>query len=129
MTEGKDQNKKEQIASNVQNDAGAIGRVMARLSLMSNGMAHAGGFYDEPRSQIHELGLIHEEVSEMTWAVRHGNPESKKLTGYSNLEEEAADVFIRLADFCGEHRLRLGPAIVAKMLHNAGRPYKHGKEF
>lgn len=76
-----------------------------------------------------KICLIHAELSEMLEGIREGNPESKKILGFSSAEEEAADTLIRLLDLCKKRGWRLGEATIAKMLYNSGRPYKHGKEF
>lgn len=54
---------------------------------------------------------------------------SAKLPGFSEVEEEFADVVIRLMDFAHAHKLRVAEAIVAKAKYNEGRPHKHGKTF
>lgn len=48
---------------------------------------------------------------------------------FTNEEEEITDAIIRLLDYAGEYRLRIGEAINAKMAHNEGRPHRHGKGF
>lgn len=76
-----------------------------------------------------KIALIHSELSELLEGIREGNPESKKISGFSNAEEEGADILIRLCDLFKKRGWRLGEATIAKMLYNSGRPYKHGKEF
>jgi NTP pyrophosphatase (non-canonical NTP hydrolase) len=85
------------------------------------------------------IALIHAEASEMLEAMRDnggsccigegGKGESSKLPGFSTVEEEAADLVIRLMDFAGGHGLRVGEAISAKLAYNLTRPHKHGKAF
>lgn len=43
------------------------------------------------------------------------------------MEEEIADVFIRLCDFCGRYKIDLGRITLVKMQYNADRPHMHGK--
>lgn len=76
-----------------------------------------------------KLKLMDDELSEAHEAVRSGNPDSVKAEGFSALEEELADVVIRMWDFCGKFDLDVAGAIEAKMAYNAGRPYKHGRKF
>jgi len=76
-----------------------------------------------------KMSLISCEVAEMIEAVRAGNPPDKKLPEFSELEIEAADVFIRLLDFCVENEIDLGVAALSKAGVNSTRPYKHGKKF
>ena len=42
-------------------------------------------------------------------------------------EDEIADVFIRLFDYCGGMNIPIGDHIAAKISYNSTRPYKHGK--
>ena len=91
--------------------------------------AEVNGFHSTDMEEGTAIALMHEELSEALWAVRHGNPESKKIEGFSNLEEEMADVVIRVMDFCQEKGLRLSEAVVQKMIVNAKREYMHGKEL
>lgn len=78
-----------------------------------------------------KISLMHEELSELLGALRSGNPTApcEKVPTINVMEEEAADVLIRLVDFCGEAGIRLGVATLLKMDYNAGRPHMHGKKF
>lgn len=78
-----------------------------------------------------KIALMHEELSELLGAMRSGNPTApcKKVPVINAMEEEAADLLIRLVDFCGEVGIRLGVATLLKMEYNAGRPHMHGKRF
>jgi NTP pyrophosphatase (non-canonical NTP hydrolase) len=67
------------------------------------------------------------EVGEAVEAMRHGNPESEKIPGFSHVEEELADTLIRIFDYCEMKGYNLGGAVIAKMAYNAGRPFLHGK--
>jgi len=42
------------------------------------------------------------------------------------LEDELADVVIRIADFCGSMGIDLEKQVVAKMAYNETRSYRHG---
>src|SRR4051794_27435894 len=67
-----------------------------------------------------KMMLITSEVSEMMDAFRdcpEGSPEEAA---------EAADVLIRLMDYCAARRIDLGAEYLAKMAKNEGRPYLHG---
>lgn len=66
------------------------------------------------------LCLIHSEVSEMLEGVRKGLPDSH-LPDRTAEEVEAADVLIRLLDYCCFRRLDLGGAVLAKLAYNATR--------
>ena len=92
---------------------------------------------------------MHSELSEMLEAFRSGNlkclkkyfcsvQKVEKTIGIidgkasggtrtiTSIEEEVADLFIRLCDFCGRYEIDLGRVTLAKMEYNAQRSHKHG---
>lgn len=103
------------------------------------------GFWDrEPWNFGEKLALIHSELSEMFEAWRKGqsisdkdivieDPSFEELPGQRSsrrritaIEEEVADVFIRLMDLCGKLNIDVGRVVVAKMKYNASRSHMHG---
>lgn len=74
------------------------------------------------------IALMHSELSEALEYYRKGNGPSDHIM-FSGLEEEFADVIIRILDTAHKMNLHLGAAILAKMNFNESRPYKHGKKF
>lgn len=101
------------------------------------------GFWTGPENDNTptKIALMHSELSEMLEAYRKGNPlcdkkmpdgnpilvqTGAKPRGITSMEEEVADLFIRLADFCGRHNIDLGVVVLAKMKYNATRPHLHG---
>ena len=84
------------------------------------------GWWDAPRSIGEVLMLVVTELAEAMEAYREGNPESEKIRGFSRMEEELADVMIRLLDLAENEGFNLEAAVLAKMAYNEDRPYRHG---
>jgi NTP pyrophosphatase (non-canonical NTP hydrolase) len=68
-----------------------------------------------------KIALLHSELTEMLEAVRNND--------LVNEAEEAADVQVRLLDYCGGFGIDLGEGFHNKMLANYKRPHRHGKGF
>jgi NTP pyrophosphatase (non-canonical NTP hydrolase) len=92
-----------------------------------NAIAH--GWWEEERSFGELIALMHSELSEALEYDRKGNGQSDHIPEFTGVEEELADVVIRIFDYCGRKNLRLGEAVIAKMKFNESRPYKHGKKY
>lgn len=67
-----------------------------------------------------KLALIHSEVSEALEAFRNDDD--------GNLEEELADVVIRVLDLAAFRGYDLETAILEKMRKNSQRPHMHGRK-
>ena len=79
---------------------------------------------------IEKVALEHSELSERLERLRKDpNKMDEHCPEFLNLEIEAADLIIRVMDWCGRRNLRIGEAVMAKMKYNATREYKHGKSF
>lgn len=77
------------------------------------------------------LALMHSEISEaLEWCRKDPAAPSDHIPEFTGLEEEMADLMIRILDFCEARKLRIGDALLAKHEFNKNRPYKHGgKKF
>lgn len=76
-----------------------------------------------------KIALMHSELSEALEADRKDLPSEHLGEDFSGLEEELADVIIRVLDFAGYHQLDLAGALQAKLHYNLTRPFKHGKGY
>lgn len=87
------------------------------------------GWWEGPRNDGELIALMHSELSEGLEALRKGLP-SDHIPEFSGIEEELADVVIRIMDYSQQRGLRVALAIEAKMTYNKTRAYKHGgKKF
>jgi len=87
------------------------------------------GWWETERNDGELVALMHSECSEILEGLRHPGP-SEHIPEFTAVEEELADVIIRIADFSKARKCRLAEAIIAKMAYNETRTYKHGgKKF
>lgn len=75
---------------------------------------------DNATVRLSKLALIHSEVAEASEGARKGIPDSH-LPQFTSEEVEIADTFIRLFDYAGWRKLRLGEAFWAKLEYNRTR--------
>jgi NTP pyrophosphatase (non-canonical NTP hydrolase) len=88
--------------------------------------ARSKGWWDKEPNHPEQLALMHSELSEGLEYLRHGNGPSDHIPAFSGLEEELADVIIRIMSYAGKTGLKISEAVLAKMEYNAGRPHMHG---
>ena len=110
--------------------ASVVAGTIDGLMKQAHATATEHGWWDRPRSDGECLMLMVTELSEAMEGVRgtvDGTyPASEKIPGFNQVEEELADVLIRIFDFAEQHQLLLGEALLAKMEYNESRPYRHG---
>lgn len=124
----------------------ATAEVLNELAADINLWARNKGFWDVPSNiqevmridpaaekfitdliKVRKAALVTTETSELVEGIRKVTDGS--VPGFTNEEEEVADQIIRLLDYAGEYKLRIGEAIAVKMAKNEGRPHMHGKAF
>jgi NTP pyrophosphatase (non-canonical NTP hydrolase) len=95
-----------------------------------NDIAKAKGWWKGERNDGELIALMHSELSEALEALRHDNPASDHIPEFSGVEEELADVIIRIMDFALAKKHRVAEAVVAKIAFNSTREVMHGgKKF
>lgn len=83
--------------------------------------------WEEKNPNIGEMiALMHSELSEALEWDRRGNPRSDHVPEYSGMEEEFADVIIRIMHLAERKNLNVAGALIAKAAFNKTRPFKHG---
>lgn len=143
--------KEEPKKSNINMNLPKEFQLLNDLSTECHNRSRSNGFWDKPSNVGEKLMLIVSEVSEALEADRkskfspnineiewnndwHLKDESKDKETFLKLikdthEDEIADVFIRLFDYCGGMNIPIGDHIAAKINYNSTRPYKHGKNY
>lgn len=104
--------------------------VINQLAEVVHDTAKKKGWWDDNRSDAECIALMHSELSEALETLRTDPLAAcdKKIPILA-IEEELADVIIRVLDFAHRHKLNLGNAIIKKYEYNKKRPKKHGKRF
>jgi len=100
------------------------------ISQEVNTIAIEKGWWRSDRSDGELIALMHSELSEALEGLRHGNPASDHIPEYTAVEEELADVIIRIMDYAIARNYRVAEALIAKVAFNRGREFMHGgKKF
>lgn len=100
------------------------------IKMMAHETAKQKGWWDKDAGDGVAIANIHGELSEAWEWIRKRNPASDHIPEFSGVEEEFADVIIRIMDTSEKRGYRVAEAILAKMKFNKTREHKHGgKEF
>lgn len=90
-------------------------------------------WWDKPMTVLEDICLFHSEASEMTEDWRANGLE--KMISYdekgkpSGLAIEAADLVIRVLDFCAARSVPIVDALEIKANWNKTRSYRHGNKL
>lgn len=100
------------------------------ISNLVHKIAVEKGWWEKERNDAEMICLMHSELSEALEGLRHGNGPSDHIPEFSAVEEELADVIIRIMDYACNKKIRVAEAIIEKIKFNNSREYKHGgKKF
>lgn len=99
----------------------------AYLSALAHGWATMGKHV--PPAEM--AALLHSEVSEFFEAYRANALmlDCDKIPGVKNVEEEFADIIIRIMHYARDLDIDVAGAIVKKLEYNWSRPYRHGNKL
>ena len=118
---------KEDVKKLIRRNSAYFKPIIRSLMYLNNQINQHNGWNDKPIVRGEQLANIHGEVSECWEWIRKGHSSpSDHIPGYTGEEEELADVIIRIMHYAERLRLRLGGAIIAKLLYNIDRTYRHG---
>jgi len=106
-------------------------RLVANLDLLADTcyrIAGSKGWHEnDPRNFGEVIALIHSEASEAFEFHRKGDDApSDHIPDFTGVEEEFADIIIRVLDAGVELQLRVPEAVIAKLEYNRTRTHKHG---
>lgn len=90
-------------------------RIIDELAEWCHSIAVDKGWWDKPRNDGELIALMHSELSEALEGLRHGNPSSEHIPEFTAVEEEMADVVIRVLDAAAGKGWRLGEVLAAKI--------------
>jgi len=101
-----------------------------KIAKAVNDIAKEKGWWNGDRNDGELIALMHSELSECLEGMRHNNPQSDHILNFTIVEEELADVIIRIMDFAAQRKYKVAEALMEKINFNKSREYKHGgKKF
>jgi len=97
-----------------------------RIQKLAHETAVKKGWWEDDKGDGVAIANMHGELSEAWEWIRKGNPKSDHIPEFSGVEEEFADVIIRIMDISEKRGYKVADAIIAKMKFNETRSYRHG---
>lgn len=110
-----------------------------RDAAYKNAKEHGWHNGDRIPQMLSSIALIHSELGECTEAVRRDcwcddaevdlhelSRDEFAARVKDTVQDELADVIIRVLDLCGAFNIDIEAHVIAKMKYNEGRPYRHG---
>lgn len=111
---------------------GEKARILAAIDVLQDyacRINEAKGWHDPAPTDPQSALNVHEEVSELGRYFRDDpSLPSPKIAGFLGVEEEGADILIRVLSWYRRTGWRLGQAMIAKLEYNATRPHRHGNK-
>ena len=96
------------------------------LQAVAHNQAVKSGWWEDDKGDGVAIANMHGELSEAWEWIRKGNPKSDHIPEFSGVEEEFADVIIRIMDTAEKRGYRISEAVIAKMEYNKTRSHRHG---
>lgn len=98
-----------------------------QLMVLCHKIAQEKGWWDKgPRNDGELLMLMVSELAEGYEFLRNNDGQSDHIPEFKGIEEELADVLIRVFDYAEQRGYNLPQALMAKIAFNETRPYRHG---
>lgn len=97
-----------------------------KIAKVVNNIAKEKGWWNGDRNDGELIALMHSELSECLEFLRNNNSQSNHILSFTGVEEELADVIIRIMDFAAQRKYNVAEALIEKINFNKNREYKHG---